>query len=183
MRRQVEHHTDIAHALRKRTDASCVHLIDAPERPGAELRLQLDNGRIEALNVPCHQRHAGRCRHVAQPAPLVDRGCQRFLDERCDTTFDDVRRDLEVRQRRHRNTHDVELLLVEETPVVGVSAQRPPARRPADPLVVDVRHRDQLDPVQFAVHPDVVRPHRAKADDPCTQRPFSHARIIAEAVR
>ena len=83
--REIDHHADIRHARRERTDAGDG---DRQDVLAADRLLDRLHRRIEALDMADHQRDAGAARGGDDLAPLLDRRGDRLLDQHMDAALD-----------------------------------------------------------------------------------------------
>ena len=85
MHREVDHHADIRHARRERSDAGDG---DRENILAADRFLDRLDGRIEALDVADHQRHACAARGGDDLASFVDRRGDRLFHHHVDAARD-----------------------------------------------------------------------------------------------
>ncbi len=101
VRRQIVNDADVADSLRERPDASRIQLVDVSQLAGLEKLFHLENGGIESLHVPNHQRHACRLRRLCHCLTIRKRRSNRLLDQQRDALLNGGERDLAVQQRRY----------------------------------------------------------------------------------
>src|ERR1700733_5433850 len=104
---EIDHHADIRHARRKRSDAG-----DADRQNIFTGNRLLDGGdrRIEPLDMPDHQSDAGAARGGHDLPPLLDRGRDRLLDQDMNVAGNAGQRDLVMKMRGGCDRHGIDAL-------------------------------------------------------------------------
>jgi len=97
---EVDHDADIGHPRRKRADSRDRDRKDVLILDGALDRL---HGRIEALDVPDHQRHAGATGRRDDGAALLDRRSDRLLHHHVNAARGAFDGDIAMQVRRRRD--------------------------------------------------------------------------------
>ncbi len=141
-----------------------MNLKDTADVAGRHSALQLADRRVEPLDVTNSQQFpADLCRVDQRPA-LGQVGRDRLFDQNMDAPSEGALRHLEMSARRHGDHGGVEALLFEHVAPRPISLDAVLARSSVDGRRVLVADRDQVSSRQLAQEPDVIAPHRSKAD-------------------
>ncbi len=159
--REIDHHADIRHARRERTDPGDRDRQDVLVADRFPDRL---DRRIEALDMPDHQGDAGAARRIDDVLALGDGGGDRLLDENVHAALDAGERDGAMEVRRCRDRHRIDAAV--EQFLDG--AHRRASERGADEgglLAVGIAHAGEADAGHFREHARMVRTHDANTND------------------
>ena len=152
MHAEIDDDADIRHARRKRPDPrngdrQNVLVLDRP--------LDRLDRRIEALDVPDHERNAGAAGRRDDGAALLNRGGNRLLDQKIDAVGDAFERDIVVHMGRRRDGHRIEPAAEQRVDVIDRgAAERAGNKIPL--LAVRVGNSDQFDTGHVREHPRMV---------------------------
>ena len=163
---KIDHHADIRHARRERSDARDG---DREDLFVADRFLDRFDGRVEPFDMANHQRHSGTARGGDDGASLLDRRRDRFLHQNVDAAGDAGERQLLMQVRWCGNRNGIDA-------VCEQALDRPKGRAAEQPRdefalpTVGIRDADQLGPRQIGEHAGMVAAHHANAHHTYTQR-------------